>query len=324
VGDQECGGLIILINAAYQSGERDKFPPLALKWAARATALVIAPLVVIAGYGVILRTGQYGLTPDRIYAAACLLAAAVYGAGYAVAAIRPGPWLKTLEITNVAAACLIVAVLAALLSPLADPQRLSVASQVARLEAGKISPAKFDYSFLRYHAGKAGQAALAELANRKTGAGAAEIAERARLTQTAPVDYGTAVMTQAERKALVRVANGGSLPDSFLNQAWGADPLQPCENAKPACSAIVADLNKDGAPDIVLMTPYSHKVYSQVSGQWTEVGDLSEVYCDTEADAAAAGRFKVVAPTSAWQDIEIDGQRRQVNVSAACPPRPGR
>ena len=41
--------------------------------------------------------------------------------------------------------------------PLADPARLSVADQVARLKRGKVAPDKFDYAFLQQRSGKAGR-----------------------------------------------------------------------------------------------------------------------------------------------------------------------
>ena len=43
-----------------------------------------------------------------------------------------------------------------LLSPIADPARLSVASQLHRLMSGEVSPRGFDFTFLAKNAGAKG------------------------------------------------------------------------------------------------------------------------------------------------------------------------
>ncbi|MDP2117852.1 MAG: DUF4153 domain-containing protein, partial [Brevundimonas sp.] len=159
--------LVVLINAAYQDGRPDNRPPAVLRVAARVAAVLIAPLVVIAFWGLALRIGQYGLTPDRIIAGACALVGAAFALGYGWAALSPfwrrSDWMRPLERTTIGAAVLALVLILALFSPLLDPARLSVMDQVARLERGAVTPDKFDYSFLRFESGKAGQAALERL-----------------------------------------------------------------------------------------------------------------------------------------------------------------
>src|SRR5471032_1821212 len=86
--------LVVLINAAFQSG----------------VAADVAP-----------RVGDYGWTSERVIAAACLLVASCYAAGYAWAACRPGAWLAAIAKVNRATAFVILALLLALFTPLADP-----------------------------------------------------------------------------------------------------------------------------------------------------------------------------------------------------------
>ena len=207
-----AAALIILLNAAYQEGESPDHPPVALRWAGRVTGLIIAPLVAIAAYGLVLRVGQYGLTPERIYGLACTVVATCYALGYAAAVVWPGAWLKRLEFTNILAAHLVVVVLLALFSPLANPARLSVNDQVARLDQGRVAPDKFDYAFLRFEAGRPGMAALKALAARTTGPNAAVIAKRATAALARKERYETAPIAVADRKAQVWVAGGGTLP----------------------------------------------------------------------------------------------------------------
>jgi ABC-type amino acid transport system permease subunit len=82
-----AGALIVLINTAYQDGRADNLPPLALRIAVQVASVLLTPLIVLAVWGLMLRIGQYGLTPDRIIAAACALVGAAYAAGYGLAAV---------------------------------------------------------------------------------------------------------------------------------------------------------------------------------------------------------------------------------------------
>ncbi|MDO9244863.1 MAG: DUF4153 domain-containing protein, partial [Phenylobacterium sp.] len=316
-----AAALIVLLNAAYQEGEAEDHPPVALKWAGRITGVIIAPLVAIAAYGLILRIGQYGLTPDRIYGVACTIVAVVYSVGYAASVFWPGPWLKRLEVTNVIAAHLVVAVLLALFSPLANPARLSVNDQLARLDRGVVTPDKFDYLFLRFEAGKPGMDALKALAARKTGPNAAEIARRAASALARKARYGEATTSVVERKELVRVAGGGAFPVGFLEQTWKSfeDPLQNCEPGR-LCDAVVADLDGDASPEVVVFAMGDRRVYRQAGGVWTRIGTLSGSYCDKDGEALKAGQFAVNADPNPLADVVVAGRRlRVVPESDKCP-----
>ncbi|MCI3131026.1 DUF4153 domain-containing protein [Phenylobacterium aquaticum] len=232
-----AAALIVLTNAAYQEGEENAYPPLALKWTARLTALLILPLVVIAAYGVVLRIGQYGLTPERILAAACVLVGLCYGGGYAFAACWPKSWMTPLERTNIATAHVVIAVLLALFSPIADPSRLSVGDQVHRLDAGKVTPDKFDYRFLRFDAGRYGADALGKLAARKGSARDLDIATRARAAQKVESRYDAPPVAQPDRSAAMKVVGGGELPVSFLTRP-GPTALTPLSAAKGRASSV--------------------------------------------------------------------------------------
>ncbi|MDO8802399.1 DUF4153 domain-containing protein [Phenylobacterium sp.] len=308
-----AAALIVLLNAAYQEGEAEDHPPVALKWAGRVTGVIITPLVAIAAYGLALRIGQYGLTPDRIYGVACTLVAVIYAVGYAASVFWPGPWLKRLEVTNVVTAHVVVAVLLALFSPIANPSRLSVNDQVARLDRGAVTPAKFDYLFLRFEAGKPGMDALKALAARKTGPHAAEIAKRATSALARKARYGEATTSVVERKELVAVAGGGVLPPGFLEQTWKSfeDPLQNCETGRQ-CDAVVADLDGDTAPEVVVFAMGDRRVYRQDKGVWSRIGTLSGSYCDKDGAALKAGQFAVNADPKPLADVVVAGRRLRV------------
>ncbi len=300
--------LIILINTAYQDGRPDNLPPLVLRIAVRVAAVLITPLVILAVWGLSLRIGQYGLTPDRIIAAACTLVGAAYAGGYGWAALSPfwrkGDWMRPLERTNIWTAILTVAVILLLFSPALDPARLSVMDQVARLERGAVTPDKFDYRFLRFESGKAGQAALAGLA-RSTDA---EVARRARELQAATNrrDVRAPEPEAAEQPTIASWPAGSRLPETFL--APGArfnDERGQCR-ATSDCVATSSDLNGDGRAEILLGTPHSLEVFeAQSNGTWLAVGYYDASNCKNGAKLIREGGLQI--RRSPWPDITIGG-----------------
>jgi hypothetical protein len=307
-----AAALVVLLNAAYQDGARDGFPPRLLRWIGRLTGVLIAPLVLIAAYGLWIRVSQYGLTPERIYAIACMVVGLCYGVGYAWAAVSKGPWLRRLEPTNVVAAHLVIAVLLVLFTPLGDPRRLSVDSQLRRLEAG-LAPARFDYDFLRFDAGRYGREALRALTLRAGAPLSVEIATLAREAEARSYRRGYGE-PGIRTRARVEVLGGGALPESFRIQAWTdqQDPMAFCGEERMKCEARLADLNGDGETEIIFIRQGSWTAYSQSDGRWREVGSISRSRCDGARDALAAGRFQIVPPRAAWSDIEIDGRRHVI------------
>ena len=304
--------LVLLTNAAYQDGS-DK-PPLVLAWAARITGLLLAPIVGLAAYGLALRIGQYGLSPDRVIAAACVLVAAGYAIGYAVAAARPGPWMKTLETTNIAMAFVVVAVLLALFTPLADPRRLSVNDQVARLERGKVKAEAFDFAFLRFDAGRAGQAALQRLKASKS----PEIAKQAREAIESKIRPEPDLVGQLEK--VVVYPKGRALPADLLKQ--GADESRfLCGYSPENCAAVLLDTDGDGVEEVLLSNGGVVDVLKRGGdGAWSKVGVATRP-CDQGdlVEAFKTGKASLSDPEQR-RDLLVGGLRLRISPAGkACP-----
>jgi hypothetical protein len=289
-----------------------------LRVAVRVAAVLLTPLVILAVLGLSLRIGQYGLTPDRIIAAACALVGAAYAAGYGWAALSPfwrkGDWMRPLERTNIWTALLTVAVILLLFSPALDPARLSVMDQVARLERGAVTPDKFDYRFLRFESGKAGQAALARLA-RSTDAA---VATRAKAAQglTTPYDDPDAI----EARTAPRIEmwpSGTALPPRFMASANNQGQLRHCQYAN-FCVATRRDLDGDGKPEILLAGRAGLDVFvGSETGDWRRIGTYEQP-CSNKArtDIRAAlkdGRLRATAPR--WPDMEFGDDTDQARFS---------
>ncbi len=303
--------MIVLINAAYQDGEPDGIVPLPLRVAGRLGGLLLAPLVGLAAYALWLRIAQHGLTPERVIGAALTLVGAVYAVGYAWAAIRLGRWMRRVEVTNIAAAFVGLAVLLALLSPLADPAKLSVNDQMARLKAGKVSADRFDYDFLRNAGEVYGRRALQRLkaGGGEAGRGAARALEPPRLAEETP-------------KAPMRIfgdidvwPKGARLPEGFLSAdlSEAVGELPSCIRGKERCDAAVLDLNSDGRPEVLLRTEEGLYVFAlRRRGDWAlagEYGKSCNEYLGTKEDFRA-GRIRTAPPR--WKGLQIGSQVLQM------------
>ncbi len=322
-----AAALIILINTAYQDGREDNLPPVVLRVAVRVAAVLLTPLILIAIWGLSLRIGQHGLTPDRIIASACALVGVVYAAGYGWAALSPLwrkiSWMKPLERTNVAVAVLTVAVILALFSPLLDPARLSVGDQVSRLKRGAVSAAEFDYAFLRFDAGKVGQAALADLAQSSD----AEVARLAKQTQTTASRYDVEQASVPPRRPRITAwPTDAALPAGFVTPVRPGDPRYGCED--PAeCLATARDLNGDGRIEVLLADRFRIALFAQGSdGAWSHQGDYRISNCSSGSGSspAADARDVLKAPqtapvASAWPDLSTARGEARFTPEQECP-----
>jgi hypothetical protein len=232
--------------------------------------------------------------------------------------------------------------LIALNTPIADPLRISVASQVARLESGQIAPDKFDYRFLRLYAGRFGYEALATMSKKQDGPGATVIATRAR--QALGVKTWSDVDSQrdgqnartpppvADRLANITVVypKGTSFPVSLLEQDWTTYPewriLPDCILKNAKCEAALIDLDDDGINEVLLFewkdrnapTFNDASAFKLRDDKWTFLGTLTGNRCPGIRDALRTEQIKTIAPL--YKDIQVGGQRMRVDSKVECAP----
>ncbi|MGR4864918.1 DUF4153 domain-containing protein [Caulobacter sp. LARHSG274] len=307
--------LILLANAAYQDGTETT--AAVLRWAARLAGVLLLPITVLAAYGLSLRIGQYGLSPDRVIAAACVLVAAGYAVGYAVAAVRPGPWMKALEATNIAMAFVVIAVLLALFTPVADPRRLSVGDQVARLERGEVKAEAFDYQFLRFDAGRIGRNALDRL---KTNSNA-EIAKRAKRTaaQTGRF-YDVDPDHPAPPPQITFHPNGAQRPSGFPGPVKDFPNFEGCLANGAVCDGRLLDVTGDGRPEVLLSSGRMIEVWGDnADGSWGKLGSFQPCGGFDARAAIRDGKLSTAVPRV--QDLVSPGDRMSfVEDTIPCPP----
>jgi len=317
--------LVVLVNAAWQQGETQSDTARVVRLGARIAALLLAPLVLIAAYALFLRVRDYGWTGDRVDAAACLLVAGCYAAGYAYTGLRPG-WLPALAWVNIGAAFVVIGMLLALFSPLLDPARISVGSQLARLESGKVKADTFDFVFLRFDGERFGRAALDRL-------------EHASLPDAVLVRRQIAIVRKMDNRwdankpqppadlaRNLRVhPEGAHLPAAFLNTDWmtkEAHAYPAClRRADRVCDVFMLDVTGDGKPEVLLFEanwadpkrgyegPDSLVLAENAQGHWEAFARLPDLHagCKGWQDILAASKIGALPSTLA--DLDIDGKR---------------
>lgn len=319
--------LILLINATFQNGEIGDQLPRILRYSARIAAVLLSPIILIGIYALWLRVQDYGWTTDRLIAAACLLIATCYATGYLWAAIDRTAWLNRIAPSNVFTSFVILGVLLGLFSPIADPARVSVASQVARLTSGKIRADKFDFDHLKFDGARYGAEALEKLKTLSQGPDTQLIKEKAdaALKKRNHWEPPSGKASAIEIAASINVrTSGAALPLSFLKQDWSTFKnqwlLPQCLKSKnQKCDAYLINFDNNGMKEILLIgnQEYNAPVFILNAAETWEIagnlqlGSYGFGSCrENLLEALATGTYKPVPPL--FNDLEIAGQRISV------------
>lgn len=327
-----CAALITLINTAFQNGLVETEIARILRVSARVASFLLSPLIVLAVYALSLRVGEYGWTTDRIIAACCLLVGGIYAFGYTFAASqRQGIWLRNIAPVNIGVAMFVLAVLLALFSPLLDPARVSVNSQLNRLENNRSNAEKFDFDYLKTEGKRYGLAALERLKSSSEGSNVAVIKEKAGQALLKKNSWESTPLANKDdlRKNLKIWPVGSSIPASFLAQDW--KKLTDFNTSKMSlnvpdclisqssfCELFLIDIDGDGKSEILVSTP--EKTYreqfifkEQLDKSWQPVSQIHSklVECPIYLEKLKMGDYKL--KQSSNKALVIDGKEFNLN-----------
>lgn len=300
---------IKLINAAWQ--DHADAAPFGARLGAllRAAMVCLLPLAAVALYGAIVRVDQYGWTVLRAWGVAASGILVLYGAGYSWAALRPKRYYPVLGATNLITAAATLAVLVAFITPIANPMRLTVQSQLQRMIDGRLDPHEFTYYRVGEDFGKWGVEAVQQLADGAANARDPRIAVAAKEAlksgyfrwanneqQLAQDMANVPAFTTIPANTEVPASWWAYLIQTYPSQAKTcAAPTKPgvstglsSQAAEPRCQLVFADLTGDGRDDIVLyVTPPSDVQTSTVerlpiytpdaAGEWSLRGHLTAI-----------------------------------------------
>ncbi|MCM8794306.1 MAG: DUF4153 domain-containing protein [Candidatus Omnitrophica bacterium] len=314
--------VILFLNAVTQDGRKGSpYHP----WIQRLVEAGVIVLPAYAGlslYALWLRIDQHGWSADRVYAAAITFITGLYALGYSICALRREfPWMKSVSPINVRMAFVVIILSVVLNTPVLDPRRIAVRSQVNRLLKGAVDADKFDYDYLRFSLGNPGRMALQELAGLQGHPHGEIIRAKAEtvLAKEHRWDPSPAALTDADhlKRNLALYPEGKEFDPGFLAhlisnkqtyQHWITD-----SERKPV---VAVDLNGDGTEEMVL---FSHNVpyfvFLKEDGRWREAGKLvaggGQGWCAVEErDKILAQKGYRVEP-SGW-DVFVFGQTRYV------------
>ena len=205
------GGAVLLANAVIGDGRDDKPANRVLRWSALALVAVVCPLAILAGVAMGIRIGEYGWTPERIWGAIAVGVALAYGLGGWWAIWRGrrqfDDSLRPVQTSLAIGLCALALFLAL---PILDFGAISARSQLARLESGRVEPAKFDWAAMAFDFGPSGRRRLAELARSGPAAWRAQAASALASTDRWAVAERTRAATEADEVAKrVRVLTPG-------------------------------------------------------------------------------------------------------------------
>jgi hypothetical protein len=158
-------GAFVLANAVIGHSGEEEAKARPLRWAAMALGAVMLPLATVAAVSMGKRVGQYGFTPDRLWALVIVSVAAAVAFVYLLALLRRrADWTANIRRYNVhlaAGVCLLALFLAL---PIVNFGAISARDQVRMLDSGKVTPEEFDWRAMRFDFGPSGRAALERLA----------------------------------------------------------------------------------------------------------------------------------------------------------------
>lgn len=239
-----------LVTAALDQSAAEQSRSAVVMGAARIMAPALLAPAGLAGWAIWLRVAQYGWTPDRLLAAALAVLGMGYGLGYLWAVLRGAGWQDRVRQTNVAMALALLATAALFLTPMLNPERISTASQLARLADGRATLAQLDVPALGDW-GRAGQAALAGLEAQARAQGDTALAARL-AGASAPETSPEALRAELAGLMPLRPADATAMRDAALNLLWEgelADWAAMCRDGGapglPGCVMLVADFWPD-------------------------------------------------------------------------------
>jgi hypothetical protein len=232
-----AAGALILANDVIGAREADERRMALLRHSAMVLAAVILPLALLAAVATGLRIGQYGYTPERLWAIVFVGIAICWGAAY-LGALLVGRlrWTRLVRPANLGLAWLVCALGFLLATPLISFNRISTADQVARLESGRTPFAKFDWRALAFDFGKPGRDALKKLAASSNPAIREKAIAAAKSEFRHQVPDARAVERAATLDQRLRILPAGSaLPASLrehINDGY------PCSQSNERCTLI--------------------------------------------------------------------------------------
>ena len=308
---------LFFFNAVYQDAKESPYGPL-LNKVVQYSVIVLIALLALSAYGISLRIQQYGLTVERIFVVVLVTIMVCYLLLYiAIMIFRASTWSAYFGKANTVMALLVSVTIVLMFTPILNMSRMSVNSQLARLDQAKVSIDEFDYRFLARN-GRYGQKALLALQTREDVKASRVISKR---IEVALKDsrrnrrWGYHVAEKPEKidyKSLI-----SQYPENVEFDVWDflvKDNYIAAGCLENDCLLLQIDLNNDGEPEYVLFQDqFSQNKYKTTAKFLIKESDgfykrhygsrkLDMSFKDLKA-AIESNAFTLTQPR--WQDLKI-------------------
>ena len=243
---------LFFTNAVYQDGREANPYPMFLHRAIYASFCVMPIVAALAFYGLFLRLQQYGWTIERCWAFVVWLILSLFAVGYVVGIVRRRDvWTAELARVNTAMGLVVLAIMVVANSPLLDFRKISLSSQINRVESGEIALAEFDFWYAKNHLARPGHLAVEKM-KADIGDSDAEllalINEPVRSSAATPANIDAFWTKVTFRPEVFDVPAG--LKPLLERNAYYADEQDPV--------LIRADLDEDGTYEYLLLMTAEH------------------------------------------------------------------
>lgn len=305
---------LLLLNGVFQDGGAAPGYPRVLRRLVEASVLCMLVLAVLAAYSTYLRLAQYGVTPQRFYAALLVLVALLHGLAL-LWALRPRQvvWLASLRRSNPPLALLVCVLLVLAHSPGLNALDVSARSQVQRLLAGKVSAQDFEVAYLRYELGRPGVQQFDELKARLQAGELLEAAARAALLARMDelVEQGAYGAAAVDPQAMPAQTLDwiGPAEDEARRVVDEQTLKDECDHA--GCLLWAVDMDADGRNEVLLLPTrhYGSELFffaRNERDEWQVAGSFEQAYSSEDLiEAARQGSVKLVKPR--YQSLQVGG-----------------
>jgi hypothetical protein len=155
---------LFFVNAIYHKGNENKPYQVLLHRFVLIGVLILPLFSVISAYGIFSRIGQYGFTPDRLWALSIWFILSCFTLSYAVGILKyRDNWLLAQSKINVVMGLVVLAFVLLVSSPILNFKAISSNSQMARYYNGDITLQDIDFWYFSRNLGKPGFHAMQAL-----------------------------------------------------------------------------------------------------------------------------------------------------------------
>lgn len=249
--------ILFFVNAVYQDDPAVKPYNKTLHRFIFCGLALLPVYSLLSFYGLSIRVEQYGWSLSRCWAFLIWGIFALFSLGYLWGIIRlRDNWLQQLSWVNVRMGLVVLALMVLVNSPLLDFKKITVASQLARLDRGELNYETFDYRYFHRQLARPGYQALQQIKQRAEKTSPATVLRINSLYS--PVNGQPSKTSQDQLIAAINTIDA-TIPQSLetpIYQLLSKNNWRMKNNE--AYHLVAIDMNKDDALDYILIEQRGH------------------------------------------------------------------